>query len=353
MPDPLEAALCAMLPGANPTDLAKARPLLTLYHHTYYDRFVAEYEVVDVEHEFSFPLLNPETEAKSRTFLDAGKIDVVLKSRRSGRTWVMEHKTSSEDISPESDYWTALTMDPQISRYSLALASEGTDIDVEGVLYDVLSRPMQRLSKVPELDDNGFKIVRDGAGNRVFLNNGKPRQSADQEKGYTLVTREETLDEFEARVGQALSTSERPVLVQKQVPILDAELLEYMNDAWALSQQILYFRNRAIWPRNTKACFQYGKCEYFDLCANRASVDGVRFGTKTNRHPELKTCEPLGKEFLTNSRSAALKLCSRYHLLKYEQLVERIGDEDEALRFGSLVHRGLEAYFKAIKANQV
>jgi len=51
-------------------------------------------------------------------------------------------------------------------------------------------------------------------------------------------------------------------------------------------------------------------------------------------------------ELLTTSRMKAARLCQRYHHLRYE-LGYRPVETDDVLRFGTLVHAGLEAWFLA------
>jgi hypothetical protein len=52
---------------------------------------------------------------------------------------------------------------------------------------------------------------------------------------------------------------------------------------------------------------------------------------------------------LTNSELKTLRRCPREHFLAYEQGVRPV-DEAEALRFGSLMHRGLEAWWLAVQS---
>ena len=306
------------------------------------------HEVLEVESEFTFPLLNPETEAPSKTFVEAGKIDGVLRDRRSGTLKVLEHKTTSDGIESDSSYWARLAMDSQISKYILSLNSRG--LDVSTVLYDVIRKPAQRPKGIAILDDDGVKIVLDRDGNRVRTKDGKKfRESGDSEQGYVLQTRLETPEEFHSRVLEELRSDLAGYCVQREIPRSESDLLEYMRDAWAQSQQILYFRRVGLWPRNPSACTAFGTCEFFDLCAGRASVDGIRFAHKLKRHAELSLDEG-GKDLLTNSRLNALRRCSRYHFLAYEEPTKRVGDEDEALRIGSLFHEAAEAYLKTFLA---
>jgi hypothetical protein len=302
------------------------------------------HDVLEVESEFCFDLLNPETEAPSRTFVEAGKIDGILRHRASGIIKTLEHKTTSDSISPESSYWPRLIMDSQVSKYILACKSRG--LDASSVLYDVVSKPAQRPRAIPLLDDQGFKIVLDAGDNRVKTADGKKwRESGDSGKGYTLQTREESPAEYHERVRTEIFSDIPGYFSQREIPRSDESLLEYMQDAWSLSQQILYFRRAKLWPRNPSACVAFGTCEFFDLCSGRASVDGIRFAKKAKRHAELDGVETT-KGFLTNSRISAIRKCSRYHFLKYEEPVEPVGPPSDALRIGTLFHAACESYLK-------
>jgi len=86
------------------------------------------YEVISVESRFQAPLLNPATGAASRTFELAGVLDVLVRDTRDGRTKLIEHKTSSEDIGQGSDYWKRLVIDPQISTYFAGCKAAGHDV---------------------------------------------------------------------------------------------------------------------------------------------------------------------------------------------------------------------------------
>ena len=306
----------------------------------------AGFKILGVEKEFKFPLLNPETEAPSRSFSEAGKIDVLLEDG-DGRVWVMEHKTTGDDIAPESTYWAKLRMDSQCTKYFLAALQKGHE--PAGIIYNVLHRPQQRLRAVPLLDGGGFKIVEDSAGERVYCKDGKkPRESRDTEKGWVMKTRPETLTEFGVRISAEIEGHPAKYFGQREVPRLDSDLLEYMADAWACSQQILYFRSRKLWPRNTAACTAFGVCEFFSLCSGAASVDGITYRVSYKRHPELSVQSDGDKQLFTNSRKGTLQKCCRLHELRYERPTEKCGEEDEARDFGNAMHARFEAYFKAL-----
>lgn len=331
--------------------VARARALVTVYHETWWSKWNS-YDVVDVEVEFTFPLLNPETESSSRTFVEAGKMDALLRNRVTGNLVVLEHKTTSDDVVPESDYWDRLRMDSQVSKYFLAAHQRGESVDT--VLYDVMRKPGQRPASIPLTDRDGFKVVLDRNGQRVFTKDGKkPRETGDAEKGYTLQTRPETPDEFEARLLSVLRANPGEYYAHREAARMDSDILEFMNDEWSLSQQILYFRKQSLWPRNPAACKAYNtRCEFFDLCCGRSSVDGIRYSANDRKHAELKIQGAGDKELLTNSRAASLRKCARDHQFRYEQGIRAVRDEDpDALKLGTLVHLGLEHYFLTLKEN--
>ena len=321
---------------------AKARAMFECWTHAI-QPVLDSHDVLNVELEFQMPLLNPETESASRTFVEAGKIDAVIRDRKSGLYKVLEHKTTSDSIESDSNYWPRLTMDTQPSKYVLYLKSQG--LDCFSSLYDVVKKPGTRPSQIPLLDAEGNKVVRDAFGSRVTTKDGKKwRQTADTELGYSVESREETPVEFYSRNLEYIRSNMGSTFAQREIARTDVDLLEYMNDAWAHSQTLLYFKKRKLWPRNPSACLQFGTCEFLELCASRASVDGVTYAPR-QKHAELEVKEG-DKEFLTNSRLSTLRRCARLHFLRYEEPIERVGEKDEALLLGTMFHNAAEAYLK-------
>jgi hypothetical protein len=335
----------------DPYMLARARAILAVYYEKWHDTW-QNYEILSVENEFAFNLMNPETESPSRSFDAGGKMDVLARYKPTGRIRVIEHKTTQDEVASDSDYWDRLSMDTQVSKYYLAASAMNIG-EVESVVYDVISKPGQRPSKIPLLDGDGVKIVVDKAGVRQRTKDGKKwRESADSAQGWELRTRAETPAEFEARLLVVMRENPADFFAHREVPRLDSELLTYMFDAWSTTQQILYFRKHNLWNRNPDACKQMGTCQMFNICTGRASVDGIRYRKKPNVHAELKIQRgQTGKELLTASRTRAFNKCKQYHFLAYEEGIESL-EVSEALDLGTLVHLGLEHYFKSmIKPN--
>lgn len=317
----------------------------------------AEYDVLAVEREFVFPLRNPETGGESKSFVEAGKMDLALRHRASGMVCVGEHKTTTEDIGPDGDYWHGLKLDTQVSKYCIALQIAYPEADLGPVVYDVTRRPMHRPGNIPLVDADDIKIVLDGAGERVRTKDGKKfRQTADTELGYVLQTRPETPDEYRDRVTIEIAADPGRYFQMRPVPRLAGDLETYQADAWMQSQQILWARRMGIHPRNPSACKAMGTCEYWRLCTGQASIqpaDAPRvmggYYPAFREHKELTLPPEIeGKQLLTNSRLSTLRACHRKHFLRYEEPVHLEAEQSEALRFGTLWHAKLEEFFKPL-----
>lgn len=247
----LEAAH-ALLRGeeADPFERVRAEELLRGYDV----RWGGEaYELLAAEVPFEAALRNPLTGHVSRTWRLAGKVDAVVRDVRDGRVLLVEHKTSSEDISPGSLYWRRLRLDGQVSVYYEGAAALG--YDVQGCIYDVLGKPQLRPYKP-----------------------SKQRPAA------------ETPEEFRARVNEELASNPLRYYERAEVVRLESEMTEALWDVWQLAQQIREAQLAERAPRNPDACMRWGRvCPYFDVCTGAADLtDESRFARSDNVHPELQ-----------------------------------------------------------------
>ena len=150
-----------------------------------------------------------------------GECDAVYTHGPSGRTVVVEHKTTASDITPGSAYWAEKTVsNPQVSIYLLAFPGAF-------VLYDVLRKSSLRP-----------------------LREGKPNAETDEE--------------YYARCLEDIA--KRPERYYQRANIFRnrEELEESRRDVVQWAQRSLL---DATGPRNPDACFSFGRrCEYFDVC---------------------------------------------------------------------------------------
>lgn len=243
------------------------------------------------EEAFEVPILNPATGRASRTFVYAGKVDRRIRLS-DGRAAVMENKTTSDDLSPESDYWKRLRVDTQIARYVLAARHLGHPIDT--VLYDVTRKPGMRPGSVPLTDETGLRIVLDANGERVRTKDGKKwRETGDTGAGYVLQSRPETPDEWAGRLHAAVSASPDSYFARREIPRTNADLAEAQRDLWDHAQVLHACDVDHRWPRNSSACIGFGRCAYLDLCSTNWTPDDGNvppgFVRLEDPHAELAT----------------------------------------------------------------
>jgi hypothetical protein len=290
-------------------DTAKAEAMLRGYDARWGEEMATRYIVLAVEAEFRAPLINPETGAASRTWQRGGKIDAIAHDTQESRDLVVEHKTASEDISPGSAYWKKLRMDGQVSGYFLGADALG--FKAEACLYDVLGK--------------------------IALRPYQPSKKRSEP---------ETPEEFRDRCIEAIVSEPNAYFRRGEVVRLEAEAEEALFDDWQTAQQIRAATRLGRFPRNPDACMKWGRaCDYFDVCTGEASItDPFRFRQSAHVSPELTASG--GLPVLSASRLRSARSCQRLHRFQYLDGI-RPAVEPDALRFGSLIHAGLEAWWKA------
>lgn len=262
---PLEYAIEAMRGRAfDDFELVRAGVLLQGYDARWRDEPL---EVLSVESEFRAPLVNPETGAPSRTFELGGKLDVVVRDVGDGFVKLVEHKSSSDDISTGSDYWKMLQLDPQVSTYFAGGKAAG--FDIAECVYDVIGKPGLRPLKATPLESR--KYTRAGA---LYANQRE---------------QDETPEEFRVRLTEHIAESPERYYVRGKVVRLESEQADAAHDAWTTARLIRDAELAKRWPRNPDSCRRYGRmCSYFDVCTGAASLeDAARFRRVDNPHEEL------------------------------------------------------------------
>lgn len=250
-------------------------------------------QIVATEEGFNVEIVNPETGHPTPSFTFSGKIDKIVRLS-DGRLAIMEHKTTSGDINPQSDYWRRLRLDTQISGYMTGAPQilERREIleDVATVIYDVIRKPSIAPRQIPLLDEQGRKVVLDAEGNRPLKKDGEPYQSANAEKGWTLQTRVETAQEFGARLLKDCYDRHEFYFQRMEIARLSSDMEEFAGELWDLQKMIREAQKNDRFPRNTAACLAPYKCEFFDLCCNGWKRDQPvpeGFRVVEDVHPEL------------------------------------------------------------------
>ncbi|MBX3159103.1 MAG: PD-(D/E)XK nuclease family protein [Deltaproteobacteria bacterium] len=294
------------LEHANDVDRAKLRAVVAAYHVRWGNE---PWDVLGVEVQFRYYLGDVEV---------GGKIDAIIRHRLTGEVFVVEHKTSRMDTSPGSPYWHRLTIDMQVSVHIDGAGVLGHR--VAGCIYDVLKRPdHEPLAATPE----DKRKMTQGVGCKSC--GGRGKDPVVQGRGYTIVNSEsdvrhvdcddcactgwklkhgvpqaprlyadqrdraETIEEFEERLFETLSS--RPddylhrgtiVRLEGELPKMRQELLDTIAEMRALEQIGLH-------APNPDSCAQgRDMCAFFDACAGHASVDDEHLYPRgDSAHPEL------------------------------------------------------------------
>lgn len=238
-------------------------------------------EVLATELEFEMPIKNPETGGVAKTSIAAGKIDkiVTLPKKMGGGIALMEHKSTSDSIAPDSDYWLRLKLDQQISLYWIAAVEEGYDIGT--VLYDVIKKPGIRPKQIPVCPecDAPYEANKDGICVSCGVIYGKKKDK-----------RVESPDEYQARLVNDIRERPEFYFARKEIPRLRVDLEEFEVELWQQHRQLSDLRKFDRWYRNTSRCSAPWRCEYLDVCGRgHKAEDGVPDGFVTaEQHPELK-----------------------------------------------------------------
>ena len=344
---PLDAALAALDAQPCPDERAErnramARGLMRGYAEHWRDQERVEEgtcEVVSVEEEFTVPLYNLDTGRKSRTFVTAGRKDIVL--ARFGKRYVTDHKTTSEDIGEEGDYFRQLQVEGQASLYMLAEHLAGNEC--YGAIWDVIRRPGIRPRKLTKAEQAAVASLGTWCGVRV----------TEATQQHVIKEGAENMELYEIRVARECTEDPSRYFQRKPIVKLQAEMVEYTRELWAIAQEIIDARQHDRWPRSSGACLEYGACEYLGICSGTVSVDSDRFVRKACVHNELHTLGGDGRDVLTNTRIKCWQSCHRKHFYRYELGITRADrEESEAIAFGNLMHTALEAYWKALQPQE-
>ena len=194
-------------------------------------------------------------------FTITGRIDGVTEDGR-----IVEYKTTSSSIAPESDYWLRLKHNLQVLLYAWQLDRNTS------AAYFVMRKPTLRPVQVPVLDAEGRKIVIDlSTGARALNKDGSPRQSAGQ--GLEVQTREETADEFSQRLYCDISRRPEFYFAAKEMPLHGVEIVQALDDIYAIVREVQLLRRleknhqrrENAWRRNCSE-FNCAHCPYRPIC---------------------------------------------------------------------------------------
>lgn len=235
-------------------------------------------ETVATEMEFDVPLVNPMTGGTSTVSRLRGKIDKII--NLNGQLAIREHKTTSDPIGPESDYWPRLSLDQQISLYMVAARAIGYDVTT--IQYDVISKPGISPRKLSTYS----KAIRAEMEAGTYCG----EQFTLHEIGNAMTADRESPAMYGARLAQEIRKDPNEYYARKEIPRTDAELDSFRVQLWQTHQVIKFSRRFGCWPQNPHSCKNPWKCEFQNICFNHIDpTQGVPAGyrVKERQHTEL------------------------------------------------------------------
>lgn len=223
--------------------------------------------------------------------------------------YILENKTSGEDIGIGSPYWDRLTLDPQISMYMHAAETLG--YKPHGVYYNVLRKPELRPYQISQ-----------------------KRKTA------------ETPEEYGERAMRAMLDEPDRYFQRGTVVRLEDEKLESQVDVWQTAGNIRNAKRLNVFPRNPDSCMQWSRaCEYLKICTGQADAeDRLLFEVKPKKHIELDNTD---EDILSQSSLRTFRACARRYQYRYELKLRAKNYDVEPFRLGKSIHRALESWWSS------
>ena len=249
-------------------------------------------QVIAREIPFRIPLIDPQTrKAIPDVFID-GMIDKLV--LHNGHVTIMEHKSTSDSVEPESDYWSHLRLDLQTTLYPYAVQRlqadellepygiKAGDPPISDVLYDVWRKPQIAPKKLSQADTTEFLASRqylgrlfevdqisDGAETRVSVD-GSQIEVEPLKKGFAI---RETPEMFGCRL--FADYAERPDYYFARHPISrsSVDMERFEHELFALYKTIAAMKETDSWYHNEHACEDHGRCEYRQFCYSGTELD--------------------------------------------------------------------------------
>jgi PD-(D/E)XK nuclease superfamily len=203
------------------------------------------------------------------TTMVVGEFDGKGVRKDTNKKTIIEHKTSSEDITLGSAYWNKVVLvDSQVTSY--LLASRIMNWGEVEVLYDVLLKPKtDRLHATPPHKRKYTKEKKDEPS----------RLYADQRDT------DETDDELELRVLEDICKRPEHYYQRGTVVRLEADHEAHIRDVKGTVHLLQFAREMGEnIPRNTDSCFKYGRaCDFYPVCSSGVDVmDDTFYQPKTS-----------------------------------------------------------------------
>jgi hypothetical protein len=285
----------SLYPGL-PREAAETERVTLLYslfaYRFHYDE--KPLEVITRELPFRIPLLDPYTHKPIPGVFVDGKIDKLIWTPEY-RLAVMEHKSTSDAVAPDSDYWGHLRLDTQTSIYLYAVIRLMADgllepYGVKGqsigeILYDVWHKPQISPKKLSQADtakflESGvycgreFEVAaecHDAVKGRVVLIDGEPAETELLKSGAPTIR--ETPDMFGCRLFSDMEERPDYYFARRLLTRTSEEIERFEWELFSVYQSIQSMIEDGSWYHNEHSCDNFGKCDYCQFCFSGIELD--------------------------------------------------------------------------------
>ncbi len=276
-----------------------------------YDWYHADddFEVVASEIPFEIPLFDEDGQPIEGVVL-VGKIDKITRSPE-GVLHVDEHKSTSKDISSDSQYWSSLNLDTQTTLYvyaaqTLQLAGEleqygitKTEPLICGVRYDVWKKPQIKPKDLSIADskkfletstycDENFQVTGlaldkkknwiqpvdgDGAPASVHVTGEvvTMRYDAGPKKDKPVVR--ETSQMYGARIMQSIIENPEKHFARRTFARTEDDIIRFEKELNGIYKTVKFMEEGGFWWKCEQQCEATFKCQYLNQCYNNVELD--------------------------------------------------------------------------------
>ena len=229
-----EDAVQYLLSVADRIDPATGAQMAAMLAH-YQPPIEQRWDVVGVESQITVPIRSPETGRQLRGAEITMRIDAMVTERSTGELWLVEHKTTSDDIIGFGPFWQRLAIDAQVGIYLLGTGAAG-------VVYDVVRKPRIKLC-------------------------GK-----DEQQAVTLGILPG--DAYQRRIEEEIAQNPDVYYQLREIRKTPDDLVEAQWDLYQQTQILLDQRRHGRFPRNANACRGlYGVCPFLPVCTGEAQLE--------------------------------------------------------------------------------
>ena len=283
-------------------EVERAVIVTSLYSYIYNYESLKDnkYNIIASEIPFKMPLVDPRTGHAVPGVIVQGVIDKIVRNKKTNVVSVMEHKSTSCDLAPDSDYWGHLRLDTQTMLYVYAarrLQADGllvaygikeTDPPIDEVLYDVWRKPSIKPKMLSQKDT--ATLIEEGTyfGQEFDVTWAGPSKQGEEDLPAMLIidgteykdngtsglvmlksnkpTIRETPDMFAARLFNDYGERPERHFARRVANHDDDKMAAFEWELYHEFQAVQNFTERGCWYHNEHACDRFGTCDYAQFC---------------------------------------------------------------------------------------